>query len=77
MLTSLSRTFNVQRQKWGTPKLADENMIVNTTDEEGAVSVAGTGSQVLFTRCRYDKNQSMGAHLLHLTGAREAGGLNR
>ena len=55
--------FNVQRQKWGTPKLADENMIVNTTDEEGAVSVAGTGSQVLFTRCRYDKNQSMGAQI--------------
>ncbi len=55
--------FNVQRQKWNQPKLADENLIVNTSDEEGAASVAATGGQILFTRCMYEKTQNMGSRI--------------
>ena len=56
-------TFGVQKQKWEKPKLLDENLIVNTEDEEGTATLSGTGEQMIFTRCRYDKTQSLGAEL--------------
>ena len=46
--------YNSQRQKWEIPQLIDQNLIVNTMDEEGAPAVSSTGSQMLFTRCRYE-----------------------
>ena len=56
-------TFGVQKQKWDEPKLLDENLVINTGDEEGAASFSGNGEQMIFTRCRYDKTQSLGAEL--------------
>lgn len=56
-------TFSVQRQKWEQPKLLDENLIINTGDEEGAATLSSTGEQMIFTRCRYDKARPMGAEL--------------
>lgn len=56
-------TFGVQKQKWEVPKLVDENLIVNTEDEEGAATLSSTGEQMIFTRCRYDKTQPLGAEL--------------
>ena len=36
-------TFNVQKQKWDQPKLLDEDLIINTEDEEGAATLSSTG----------------------------------
>ncbi len=63
-------TFGVQKQKWEKPKLLDENLIVNTEDEEGAVTLSSTGEQMIFTRCRYDKNQPLGAELYSTSQSR-------
>jgi peptidoglycan-associated lipoprotein len=62
--------FSVQRQKWEEPKLLDENLIINTGDEEGAASLNSTGEQMIFTRCRYDKAQPMGAELYSTSQSR-------
>ncbi|MBN1821656.1 MAG: PD40 domain-containing protein, partial [Prolixibacteraceae bacterium] len=59
--------FGVQKQKWGEPKLADENLIINTGDEEGAPALSADGSTMYFTRCRYDKMQSLGAEIYSST----------
>jgi peptidoglycan-associated lipoprotein len=56
-------TFSVQRQKWEQPKLLDENLIINTGDEEGAATISATGDQMIFTRSRYDKTKSLGTEL--------------
>jgi peptidoglycan-associated lipoprotein len=56
-------TFSVQRQKWEQPKLLEENLIINTGDEEGASTLNSTGEQMIFTRCRYDKTEALGAEL--------------
>lgn len=56
-------TFGIQRQKWQEPKLLDENLVVNTGDEEGASTLSSTGEQMIFTRCRYDKEQAMGSEI--------------
>ena len=63
-------TFGVQKQKWETPKLLDDNMVVNTEDEEGASSLSSTGEQMIFTRCRYDKAQPLGAELYESSQSR-------
>lgn len=63
-------TFGIQRQKWEQPKLLDENMIINTGDEEGAISLNSTGEQMIFTRCRYDKAQPLGAELYSTSQSR-------
>lgn len=55
--------YNVQREKWETPQLADQNGIVNTSDEEGAATLGGKSGEILFTRCRYEKTQNMGAQI--------------
>jgi peptidoglycan-associated lipoprotein len=63
-------TFGVQKQKWEKPKLLDENMIINTEDEEGAATLSSTGEQMIFTRCRYDKAQPLGAELYSTSQSR-------
>ncbi|MDX8340872.1 OmpA family protein [Draconibacterium sp. IB214405] len=63
-------TFGVQRQKWEQPKLLDENMIINTGEEEGAITLNSTGEQMIFTRCRYDKSQPLGAELYSTSQSR-------
>ena len=56
-------TFNVQRQKWDQPKLLDENLIINSGDEDGAATLSANGEQMIFTRARYDKTEALGAEL--------------
>jgi len=63
-------TFSVQRQKWEEPKLVDENLIVDTEDEEGAGTLSSTGERMIFTRCRYDKSQALGAELFESSQSR-------
>lgn len=63
-------TFGVQRQKWEEPKLLDQNLVVNTGDEEGASTLSSTGEQMIFTRCRYDKMSPLGAELYESSQSR-------
>lgn len=56
-------TFEVQKQKWSIPLLLDEKVIINTAEEEGAASFSSNGSQLYFTRCRYDKSQDLGSEI--------------
>ena len=56
-------TFSVQKQKWEEPQLIDEYMIINTEEEEGGATLSSNGEQMIFTRCRYDKQQDLGAEL--------------
>lgn len=65
-------TFGVQKQKWEEPKLLDENLIINTEDEEGAPFLTSTGEQMFFTRCRYDKTQPLGAEIYTSSQSRGA-----
>ncbi len=62
--------FDVQKQKWGQPKLIDQAYIINTTDEEGAVALAGAGGQMLFTRCQYEKTRNMGSQIFSTSQVR-------
>jgi len=56
-------TFGVQRQKWLEPNLLDEDLSINTGDEEGAATLSSSGEQMIFTRCSYSKSQPMGSEL--------------
>jgi peptidoglycan-associated lipoprotein len=62
--------FEVQKQKWSIPKLLDENIIINTGEEEGAPSFSSNGNQLYFTRCRYDKTEDLGAEIYVSTQSR-------
>uniref|UniRef100_UPI0035661B70 PorE family type IX secretion system protein n=1 Tax=Mariniphaga sediminis TaxID=1628158 RepID=UPI0035661B70 len=63
-------TFSIQRQKWEQPQLLDENFVINTGEEEGAATLSPTGEQMIFTRCRYDKSQALGAELYSTSQSR-------
>lgn len=63
-------TFNVQRQKWEEPKLLEENLIINTGEEEGAPTLTPAGDQMIFTRCRYEKTEALGAELYSTSQSR-------
>ncbi len=55
--------YQVQKQKWGEPKLIDESGMINTEEEEGAATLSSNGDMMIFTRCRFDKSQDLGAEL--------------
>lgn len=65
-------TFSVQKQKWEEPQLIDEYMIINTGEEEGASTLSANGEQMIFTRCRYDKQEPQGAELYSSSQSRGA-----
>lgn len=56
--------FEIQKQKWETPKLLEENMVINTINDEGAATLSDRGDLMIFTRCRYDKSKDLGTELL-------------
>ncbi len=60
----LTSKFEVQKQKWGAPKLLDENLSINTASDEGAATLSARGDLMIFTRARYDKSKDMGTELL-------------
>jgi len=62
--------FGLQKQKWGEPQLIDQNLIVNTGDEEGASTLSPTGDQLFFTRCRYDKSMNLGSEIYSTSQSR-------
>jgi len=56
--------FEIQKQKWETPKLLEENQVINTANDEGAATLSDRGDLMIFTRCRYDKSKDLGTELL-------------
>lgn len=63
-------TFGVQKQKWNEPQLIDESFLINTEDEEGTATLSASGEQMIFTRARYDKAQSVGTELYSASQSR-------
>jgi peptidoglycan-associated lipoprotein len=49
-------TYNLQKQRWNKPQLIDDQKIIDTFDEEGAVSFNKAGDEMYFTRCIYKKS---------------------
>ncbi|TKG94761.1 hypothetical protein EYV94_12525 [Puteibacter caeruleilacunae] len=63
-------SFQVQKQKWGEPKLLDEDFVINTGDEDGAATLSAKGDVMLFTRCRYNRSKSLGAEIYKTSRSR-------
>lgn len=62
--------YQVQRQKWGPPQLIDESGLINSPDEEGAVTLSPSGDEMIFTRARYDKQTDFGTELYRVKMSR-------
>lgn len=63
-------SFQVQSQKWGAPRLLEEDMVINTADEDGAPSISETGNVMYFTRCKYEKTKENGAQIFKVNQSR-------
>jgi len=55
--------FDIQKQKWDKPELLEEDLMINTPNDEGAATLSSDGSSILYTRCRFDKKKAMGAEI--------------
>ncbi|HPS12821.1 MAG TPA: OmpA family protein, partial [Prolixibacteraceae bacterium] len=55
--------FNIQKQKWDKPEPLDDELLINTPNDEGAATLSADGNQMLFTRCRFEKKKAMGAQI--------------
>jgi peptidoglycan-associated lipoprotein len=55
--------FDIQKQKWEKPELLDEELLINTPNDEGAATLSADGNQMMFTRCLFDKKKAMGAQI--------------
>ncbi len=62
--------YQIQRQKWGAPVLVDESGMINSPNEEGAVTLSENGDEMIFTRARYDKQTDLGAELYRVKMSR-------
>lgn len=60
-------SYNRQKNRWDKPQLVDELKVIDTFDEEGAVSFNGSGNTMYFTRCRYDKSEEKSAEIFSST----------
>jgi peptidoglycan-associated lipoprotein len=57
-------SYNIQKQRWDAPVTIDEENLINTIDDEGAASLSSDGSQIYFTRCKFDKRSTLGSQVL-------------
>ncbi len=64
-------SFNLQRQRWNKPEPLDNEGLINTIDDEGSVSMVPDGSQLYFTRCKFDKRKALGAQVFVSASSRE------
>lgn len=53
-------TFNQQKKRWQNPVLIDENMLINTLEDEGAGTFNAEGKVIYFTRCPFDVSGGKG-----------------
>jgi peptidoglycan-associated lipoprotein len=55
--------FDIQKQKWEKPEPLEEDLMINTPNDEGAATLSSDGSSIMYTRCRFDKKKAMGAEI--------------
>lgn len=55
--------FNIQKQRWDKPESLDEEQNINTPFEEGAACLSKDGTTLYFTRCRFERNGTIGAEI--------------
>jgi peptidoglycan-associated lipoprotein len=60
-------SYNLQKVKWDKPQLVDDQMVINTFNEEGAASFNASGNMMFFTRCPYDKKEERGPEIYTAT----------
>ena len=60
-------SYNLQKVRWDKPQLVEDQMVINTFNEEGAASFNTTGNMMYFTRCPYDKTEERGAEIFTAT----------
>ena len=60
-------SYNIQKNRWDKPQLIDELLQINTFDEDGASTFDSKGGSMYFTRCKYDKDQEVGAEIFSAT----------
>jgi peptidoglycan-associated lipoprotein len=60
-------SYNLQKVRWDKPQLVDDQMIINTMNEEGAASFNAAGNMMYFTRCKYDKSEEHSAEIYTAT----------
>jgi len=60
-------SYNLQKIRWDKPQLIDDQMVINTFNEEGAASFNATGNMMYFTRCNYDKSEERSAEIYTAT----------
>lgn len=60
-------SYNLQKSRWDKPQPVDDQMIINTFNEEGAASFNATGNMMYFTRCPYEKAEERGAEIFTAT----------
>ncbi|MCX6236004.1 MAG: tetratricopeptide repeat protein, partial [Bacteroidia bacterium] len=60
-------SYNLQKVRWDKPQLIDDQMIINTFNEEGAASFNAAGNMMYFTRCLYDKSEERTAEIFTAT----------
>ena len=64
--------FDIQKQRWVKPTSIDEEMLINTTFEEGAASFSKDGATMYFTRCKFDKKGSNGSSIFTAIRSKDA-----
>jgi peptidoglycan-associated lipoprotein len=60
-------SYNIQKVRWDKPQLIDDQMIINTFNEEGAASFNADGNMMYFTRCLYNKSEDGGTEIYSAT----------
>ncbi len=60
-------SYNLQKNRWDKAQLVDELKVIDTFDEEGAISFNTAGNTMYFTRCRYEKSEERTAEILSST----------
>ncbi len=64
-------SFDIQRQRWEKATSLDEQQLINTKFDEGTPSLSSDGTQLYFTRCRYDNKSAYGAEIFSAKKSRD------
>ena len=64
--------FDIQKQKWDKPIKIEDEFLINTPFDEGASTLSADGSQMYFTRCRFDKRSALSAEIFEAKKSRDS-----
>lgn len=63
--------FDIQSQRWEKATPLDEQELINTKFDEGTPSLSADGTQLYFTRCRFDNKAAYGAEIFSAKKSRD------